>query len=330
MKFLIAGLGSIGRRHLRNLSALGEKDIILYRTHRSTLPDAELAPYQVMTDLKEALALSPDAVIIANPTANHLEVAIPAAEAGCGLLIEKPLTGRSSPQIADLQKAVTEKGGKVLIGFQFRFHPVLVQIKEFLASGKLGWPYSFRAHWGEYLPDWHPWEDYRQSYAAHKSMGGGVVNTLSHPLDYVRWLFGEVNVLSAWTGKISDLELDVEDAAEIILKFESGCVGSIHLDYYQRPPAHWLEINCEKGHIRWDNDTGEAQIFLVEQQGWTTLHPPAGFERNDLFLAEMRHFLAVLRGEAESRCTLRDGIGALNLTEAVHTSSASRQWVHLQ
>ena len=90
MKFLIAGLGSIGRRHLRNLSALGEKDIILYRTHRSTLPDAELAPYQVMTDLKEALALSPDAVIIANPTANHLEVAIPATEAGCGLRLKNP------------------------------------------------------------------------------------------------------------------------------------------------------------------------------------------------------------------------------------------------
>jgi len=330
LKFLIAGLGSIGRRHLRNLSALGEKDIILYRTHQSTLPDDELAPFQVETNLNSALSHSPDAVIVANPTAYHLDVAIPAARAGCHILIEKPLAGQSTPEIKNLQNAVLEKDVKVLIGFQFRFHPVLAQIKALLASGQLGWPYSFRVHWGEYLPDWHPWEDYRQSYAARKILGGGVVNTLSHPMDYVRWLFGEVNALSAWTGKVSDLEIDVEDAAEITIKFESGCVGSIHLDYYQRPPAHWMEINCEKGHIRWESETGAAKVFLADQQGWTTLEPPEGFERNDLFLAEIQHFLGMIRDEAESRCTLRDGVCALKLTEAVHASNANGKWISMR
>jgi len=329
LKFLIAGLGSVGRRHLRNLIALGEKDIVLYRTHQSTLPDDELAPYPVEMDLAKALSRSPDAVIVANPTALHLDVATQAALSGCHLLIEKPLAGQNSPQIELLKTAVRENDNKVLIGFQFRFHPVLAQIKELLASGKMGWPFSFRVHWGEYLPDWHPWEDYRQGYAARRSLGGGVVNTLSHPLDYVRWLFGEVLSLSALTEKVSELDLDVEDVAEITLKFASGCVGSIHLDYFQRPPAHWMEITCEKGHIRWDNESGTAKVYFAEQQKWEVFQPPAGFERNDLFLAEMQHFIAMLRDETESRCTLQDGICALALTEAVHASSSSARWVSL-
>ncbi len=91
---MIAGLGSIGRRHLRNLVALGEHDILLFRTHRSTLPDDELAEYPVETDLEKALAHKPDAVIVANPTACHLDVALPAAKAGCHLFLEKPIADR--------------------------------------------------------------------------------------------------------------------------------------------------------------------------------------------------------------------------------------------
>jgi predicted dehydrogenase len=92
MKFLIAGFGSIGRRHFQNLVTLGERDIFFFRTNRSTLPDDEIDQYLVVEDLKEALAHNPDAVIISNPTSKHLQVALPAVEAGCSLLIEKPLS----------------------------------------------------------------------------------------------------------------------------------------------------------------------------------------------------------------------------------------------
>ncbi len=126
MKFLIAGLGSIGRRHLRNLVALGEKDILLYRTHQSTLPEDELAGFPVETELRAALNQGPDAVIVANPTALHLSVAIPAARQGCHLLLEKPVA-ESMEGMADLVAAVKEGGGQVLVGYQFRFHPGLIQ-----------------------------------------------------------------------------------------------------------------------------------------------------------------------------------------------------------
>jgi predicted dehydrogenase len=322
VKFLIAGLGSIGRRHLRNLLALGERDILLYRTHLSTLPDDELAAFPVETDLHAALAHRPDAVIIANPTALHLDVAIPAAEAGCHLLMEKPVASKLDERVSALQTAIDRAGVKTLVGFQFRFHPVLERVKALLNTGRIGRPLSFRAHWGEYLPGWHPWEDYRLSYAARKDLGGGVVNTLSHPLDYVRWLFGEVDALSAFTGQVSDLELaEVEDLAEISLQFKSGVIGSVHLDYFQQPPAHWLEIAGTHGLLRWENETAQARLYDAQADCWEVSGPPPGFERNNMFLGEMEHFLRIIRGQEDSRCTLDDGIRSLILTSAVHEAA---------
>ena len=321
MKFLIAGLGSIGRRHLRNLVALGQEDILLYRTHHSTLLEDELAAYPVETDLAAALAHHPDAVIVANPTALHMEVALHAARAGCHLLLEKPIADRADAQVELLRQTAVENQVRILVGFQFRFHPVLGKIKALLDSGNLGRVLSFRVHWGEYLPDWHPWEDYRQGYAARKDLGGGVVNTLCHPLDYVRWLMGEVRSLSAHTGQVSGLELDVEDVAEIVLSISNGAIGSIHLDYFQRPPQHSLAIYLEQGQIQWNNNSGAVQVYHVSSQAWEEITPPAGFERNDLFLEEMRHFLSLMRGETQSRCSLEDGIHVLNLVEAVHESN---------
>jgi predicted dehydrogenase len=338
MKFLIAGLGSIGRRHFRNLLALEERDIVLYRTRQGTLPEDELAGFPVETNLQAALAHSPHAVIVANPTALHLDVAIPAAEAGCHLFLEKPIS-HALERVDELQAAVDRNGVNLLVGFQFRFHPGLRQIAELLKQGAIGHPISVRAHWGEYLPAWHPWEDYRQGYAARSDLGGGVVLTLSHPLDYLRWLCGEMKALWAFTGQLSDLELPVEDTAEIGLRFTSGMAGSLHLDYVQRPPSHHLEIIGTHGTIRWSNADGAVQLASYKQIGapqnsdqtigWQTIPVSPGFERNDMFLAEMRHFIALARGQAESQCTLHDGLQALKLALGVLESSRTGKLIHL-
>ncbi|MBU2609594.1 MAG: Gfo/Idh/MocA family oxidoreductase [Chloroflexi bacterium] len=238
MKFLIAGLGSVGRRHLRNLKALGETDILFYRTHRATLSDDELAGLPVETDLRRALAQKPDAVIVANPTSMHLDVAIPAAEAGCAILLEKPVSGFLDG-LDELAAAAQKSGSRILVGFQFRFHPSLQKAADLLRAGAIGRILLVRAHWGEYLPDWHPWEDYKQGYAARADLGGGAARSLTHPLDYLRWLCGDVQSLWAFTGALG-LGLSVEDTADIGLRFASGAIGSVQLNYNQRPPAHHL------------------------------------------------------------------------------------------
>jgi len=329
VKILIAGLGSIGRRHLRNLLALGEGDILLYRTGHSIPPEDEFADFPVETDLEVALARQPEAVIISNPTSLHMDVAIPAAQAGCHILLEKPIAA-TLDRVDELQRAVVESGVRVLVGFQFRFHPTLQRLKQLLNRGAIGRPLSVRAHWGEYLPGWHPWEDYRQGYSARADLGGGVVLTLCHPLDYLCWLLGEVTSLYAFTGRLGELDLEVEDTAEIGLRFASGALGSLHLDYHQRPADHHLEIVATQGSLRWDNSDGSLRLFQAERGEWQEYHPPQGFERNDMFLAQMHHFLSVARGEQTPDCTLRDGIRALRLALAAHESDKTGRVINLE
>jgi len=295
--------------------------VLLYRTLHSTMPDEELQGLPVSTDLDAALAWGPDAVIISNPTAKHLEVAIPAAKAGCHLLLEKPIS-HSMEGVEELSQIMQQTGKQTLVGFQFRFHPVLIHIKELLDSGKLGRPLAVHAHWGEYLPGMHPWEDYRGGYAARADLGGGVVLTLCHPFDYLRWLLGEVTDLSATTAHTSDLELGVEDQAEVTLHFANGCLGTVHLDYFQRPPAHWLEIVMTEGVIRWDNATGDAIFTHAHSLITEILAVPPDFERNHLFTSEMQHFINLVNGdETLSRCSLYDGIQALKIVLGIYISS---------
>ncbi|MDZ7276181.1 MAG: Gfo/Idh/MocA family oxidoreductase [candidate division KSB1 bacterium] len=327
--FLIVGLGSIGRVHLRNLIALGQRDIILCRTGKSTLPPGELSEFLTVSSLEQALERRPLAAFITNPTALHLPTAILAAQAGCHLFVEKPVS-HTAEGVRALAQLVAQQQLCAQVGFQFRFHPALQQVRLWLKAGALGRVISAHVHWGEYLPDWHPWEDYRRSYSALTALGGGVIATLCHPFDYLRWLLGEVESVLALSHHSGCLAVEAEDLAEIILRFASGVIGSIHLDYLQRPPRHTLEIIGELGTIRWDYGSATAD-FAHAASGQNFVYRPAnGFERNSMFLAEMREFLACLETAGTPSCHLRDGIRALEIALAAKQSSQERREIHVQ
>ena len=219
--------------------------------------------------------------------------------------------------------------------------PHAQKARELIQAGALGKVLTVHAHWGEYLPNWHPWEDYRQSYAARADLGGGVIVTLTHPLDYLRFIFGEVESLWSFNGHISPLELDVEDVAEIGLKFSSGAIGGVHLNYFQRPPVHRLEIVGTSWHITlgqcgWSFAsfrrclppsvhilTSRLLLFLK------SFSPPEGFERNQLFIAQTKHFIDVAHGEAQPICDLTDGVRALQMALAAYKSQKTEKSVRL-
>ncbi len=306
----------------------------MLRTRKATLPDDELAGYPVETDIRDALEKHKiDGVVVANPTSLHLNVAVPAAEAGCHILLEKPVS-HSLEGLDTLQKAAENSGSKILVGFQFRYHPTLNKARELIQSGVLGKVLTVHAHWGEYLPNWHPWEDYSQSYAARADLGGGVLGTLTHPLDYLRYILGEIEALWSFNGHVSPLEMDVEDTAEIGLKFANGAIGSIHVNYVQRPPVHRLEIVGTNGTLRWDNADGILRFYQMPAPFGSysddppapvveTFSPPEGFERNDLFIAQTLHFINIVRGQEEPVCSLEDGIRIQELVQAARESEAS-------
>ncbi len=316
MRFLIVGLGSIGRRHFRNLLALGERDIVLVRSHQSTLPEAELEGFPVETDLERALARRPEAAVISTPTSLHLGSAIPAAEAGCHLLVEKPIS-HTLHDLDRLEQALARSGKECLVGYHFRFHPLLRRLKEMLEAQALGKIRFSQASWGEFLPAWHPWEDYRSSYAARRDQGGGVVRTLSHPIDYLLWLLGQVQTVRGAASNLGGLGIDADDWAEVTLEFAGGPLASIHLDYYRRPAAHWLELSGDLGTVRIDFTAGAMEATLDTMTRPERIDLPPGFDRNDLFLDEMRHFLEVCREQTGPVCGLAEARRSLEVALAV-------------
>jgi predicted dehydrogenase len=323
MKFLIAGLGSIGHRHLMNLKALGEKDVILYRTGQGTLSDEGLEGFPVFSDLNQALDQKPDGVIIANPTSLHMKVAVPAAEAGCFIFLEKPIASHTE-DLSEFENLVSRNPDKVFTGFQFRFNPGLQWIRNMLVSGDFGRALSFQCHWGEYLPDWHTWEDYRKSYSARSDLGGGVVKTLCHPLDYLPWLFGDVKLLFASVQKTGSIEIDAEDGAEVVFEFCKGLAGSLHLDYYRKPMRHDLEITTSTSVLQWDHASSDVAALLHD--GFAIAHKaPAGYERNQMFLDEMSHFIDMVKNGVQPVCGYEDGKRALLLAQSILQSGYYHQ-----
>lgn len=315
---LVAGSGSIGRRHLANLRRLGLTDARLYRSGRRD-PAAPAVDAPEEFDLARALAARPRAVLVCNPSALHLETALAAARAGAHLLVEKPLS--HTLDCTDvLAREVQERGLVALVGFQYRFHPGLLRMKRWIEEGALGRVLSARVHWGEDLSSWHPGEDWRRSYAARRDLGGGAVRTLCHPFDYLRWLLGEaVSVQAEVSG--AALSLDVEDLAHVTLRFEGGAVATVTLDYVQKPRTHGLEVVGTRGRACWSDEDGAAYLYDAARGRATPFRPPPGFSRNDVFLDEMRHFLACLDGREVPACTIEDGRAAVEVADAALRSA---------
>jgi predicted dehydrogenase len=323
---LVVGGGSIGSRHLANLLTLGEPRVALQRSGRGR-PRPLHEKATTFTDLGAALRARPRAALICNPTSLHLESALAAARAGCHLFIEKPIS-HSLDGIEELRAEVTHQTLRVAVGFQYRFHPTLQQVKAWLIENAIGEVATVRAHWGEYLPNWHPDEDYQDGYSARRDLGGGVVLTLCHPFDYLRWLIGEIEVVLGATGCCSGLELDVEDVAHAVLRFSSGAIGHVSLDYLEQPRTHRVEIIGRRGRIRWRERDGRAELRDREGVGQSVL-PPHRFSRNDMFLDEVSHFIDCVAARAEPACGLDDGVRALEVALAVKRSWEERHAIDL-
>jgi predicted dehydrogenase len=312
LRVLIAGCGSIGRRHLANLLSLTPAEVLAYRVRGHEADDlARRFGVRNVESLEAGLALSPDFVLVTNPTALHMEVALHVARAGRPLFIEKPLS-HDNEGVDELRRLVRESRLVCFVGYNLRFHPGLRLLRRLLSEGRIGRPLWIRAEVGQHLPDWHPSEDYRQGYSARRSLGGGVTLDLSHELDYVLWLLGPVDRVQALLCRVGDLEIDTEDVAEILLSFASGALGSVHLDYLARSPLRGCRLVGTAGTLEWDYFANEVRLFEAATGSWTR-HAQEGFERNQMYIDEMAHFLRCLRGEEPPEVDLEQAALVLRL-----------------
>ena len=182
---LICGLGSIGRRHLRHFRQIGVSRIDAFRSGKATLSDEnQPSPDRSFTSLEMAIAEKPQAAIITNPTSLHLETALTLVKAGISVLVEKPLS-HNLEGCEEMLAVAESTGAKVGVACNLRFHPLLKRLKTLITENKLGKVINASAHFGAYLPDWHPWEDYKEGYAGRRDLGGGAALTHIHELDYL-------------------------------------------------------------------------------------------------------------------------------------------------
>lgn len=297
MKILVCGVGSIGERHLRNLIELGHEEIAVYRRQARGFRNLE-REFPTFTDLGEALgAFSPEVAFVTNPTALRASVALQCAQAGCHLFLEKPVS--HNLELLDvLQQALQHRDRVAMVGYMLRFHPLFQLVKSWVEQGEaslIGRAVAVRSTWGEHVADWHPWEDYRESYAARPDLGGGPALTLSHDFDLLVWMFGPPLQTIGLTHRNGPIEAECEHAVDALLHFESGVTANVHLDYFQRPPLRSWEIVGMRGRAVVDVLAGQARLWTGDAIAPEIFEVPPGFDRNDLFLGELRYFFDCLQ-----------------------------------
>ena len=286
---------------------------------------------RVVTDLDVALGDEPDAVFVCNPSSFHLSVAFKAAQAGAALFVEKPLASdlRGVRELIDLVESRRLVG---MVGYQMRFHPSLLRAAGLLESRAIGRVVAVRIDVGEYLPGWHTYEDYRQMYASRSDLGGGVILSQIHELDYVYWLFGMPSRVVAFGGHLTRLEVDVEDVASILLECSvdgRAIPVHVHQDYIQRPPSRTCEVIGDAGKIVIDLRQNALTRFDVEGNLVESAANPE-FVRNQLFLDEVAHFLACMEGRESPRVSIRDGAQSLAIALAAKESMSTGRIVDLR
>jgi predicted dehydrogenase len=322
LKFLVAGAGSIGLRHARNLRLLGAGEIA-FADPNERCRDSAAAEFgsPVFSCLTDGLTWLPDLVVIASPTHLHLKQAMEAAEAGCHLFIEKPL-GASLESAAELAQLVLEHGLVTLVGCNMRFHPGPATVKNLLENQVIGRPLFARIHTGSYLPGWRPGSDYRQSYSANQAMGGGCILDCIHEIDLARWYLGDVSEVSCLAAHISALEIDTEDYAMLICRHRKGPISEIHLDYVQRTYERGCQIVGERGSIWWDYRSASVRWFGVDAGGWQEIPQAPGWQVNDMYVAELRHLLRCLEGSEQPALSVAAALDVMRIAVAAKTAAA--------
>jgi glutamate-1-semialdehyde aminotransferase/spore coat polysaccharide biosynthesis protein SpsF (cytidylyltransferase family)/predicted dehydrogenase len=317
---LIVGCGSIGRRHARNLKSLGIRQLGFCDTSADALKycDQELGG-EIFSDYTEALAkFKPDIALICTPPVCHVEEALAALQARAHVFIEKPLSHESSGIQALISEA-RRRDRNVQIGYNMRFHPGLQILKELIDSGKIGRVLWLNVEAGQYLPDWRPWQHYRESYSARHELGGGIILDGSHELDYICWLLGRPTEVTCRAEHLSNLDVDVEDSAWIYLTFPERRRAELHLDFVQRAYTRTCKVVGETGTALWDFNVQEVRWFSADKPGWNSI--PYVFEANDMYLAEMVHFLESLGSGTGPMVDLEQGRDVIRVVEAAKKSS---------
>lgn len=327
MRVLVIGYGSIGKRHVGNLLERDDVEHIFVVTKINPV-SSNLNEHKKVTFIKppassvsdlsclQLISFSKsDFAIIANETSKHMDWAISLGKLGINLLIEKPLS-HTLNGVAELQNVADEMKIKVMVGYNLRFLEIIGTIKEYLAKGSVGNIYFAKIEVGQYLPSWRKDVDYRSTYSANKSMGGGVSLDLSHEIDYMKYLFGFPLSWKIMKEKVSELPITSDDIFEGVYRY-NNYLCNVHMDYLQEHKKRECRIVGSKGSLICDFVKKRLELQSpVDGDLW--IDTPAAFDVDKTYEIELEQFIQAIQRDEVTAVTLSDGIDVLKLLEEDH------------
>jgi predicted dehydrogenase len=323
IRIVIFGHGSIGKRHLKIVrESIPSAEIMVVR-HTFTNQVPEYADI-VAVSTEQAVAFAPQMAIIANPAPFHLQAATAMLNIGCHVFIEKPISTESNGLQEFIDKA-TATGLVCQVGYNLRYLSSLVKFRDLIKEGTIGIIHSVRCEIGQALPSWRPQSDYRNGVSARNDLGGGVLLELSHEIDYLQWIFGEINWVSAWIGQVSLLDIDVEDVVHVTMEHGSsfqnkGVVSSLNMDFFRFDTTRCCTAIGSNASLRWNGISGSVQIFEHRTPTWTELFHEDGGVYNT-YQEQWSHFLNCVRNNKKPIVGLTEGFSVLRVVDAIRTSA---------
>jgi predicted dehydrogenase len=299
---LVVGAGSIGRRHLANLRALGIERLAVCEPDPERRAAAAGERTEAYSALNEAIArFSPDVALVCTPPVDHVPASLRLVRAGADVFVEKPLAATMAG-VDELIREADQRRRIVQVGYNLRFHPVVAAAAAQLASGAVGRVLYAHVQIAQYLPDWRPQVDYRTSYTARADLGGGILLDASHEVDYITWMLGSPQTISCEAGKSSSLEVDVEDSATLLLGYGGGAHAVVHLDFVRRGSLRTFDFVGETGNLI--GDIGRKTLRIDRGAG---REETIELQDADMYRAEIEHFLGCVRDRTPPLIDLRQG-----------------------
>jgi predicted dehydrogenase len=315
MRLAVIGCGSIGTRHLKNLSSLGYADLMAVdpdpRARRKVEQELGIT---VLENLEAVWDKLPEAILVTGPTQCHREIAWAAARRGCHLFVEKPLA-HSLEGLHELMQAADQRGLITMVGCNMRFHPGPRAVKCLLDEGVIGVPLAARLQTGSYLPRWRPWQDYRKSYSASPHWGGAILDCI-HEIDLALWFLGEAQVVGAAALSAKALDLETDGLAEILLRHESGALSNVHLNFIQRDYWRTCQVIGTAGTVYWNIQDRVVRACGEDGVTFQEWPEPDDYDLNRMYVEELEHFLSCVQRQRPTLNPLAGGAAALKVALA--------------
>jgi len=304
LRVCFVGIGSIAKRHIRNLNIIcKERELFLQiDAFRRNLENAE-GVSRIFNDLSSVPTDYYDVIFITNPTHHHLSTLRAFHDKGKHFFIEKPVV--SLDQIDDAKTFICRDKSVYYVAAPLRYNAVIQWVKENVDPAEV---ISVRSISSSYLPDWRPGQDYRQTYSAHKDMGGGVSIDLIHEWDYLTYLFGWPIKVCNMIGKKSNLEIDSDDYAIYIAEYKDKIV-ELHLDYFGRKTIREIQVFTKNETIIGDIANNNIRFLIKKDE--IDFHE----ERDDYQKRELNYFLDMILGKIEKEDGYYHGINVLGITQ---------------